>query len=160
MYLLFINTHFTKTAQRAVFLCNLQIVSQTVCSPCLTTFVGGDAGIRPRITVILYHFVHKINSCSWTASQIFLASKLKKYSVTLRIPDKRYAGIFFVSAQENSTQKGAFSGRRRRDSNPGGLLDPASLAVRCFRPLSHVSLIFNCLVITFLLPEELLSINH
>ncbi len=31
--------------------------------------------------------------------------------------------------------------RRRRDSNPGGLLDPASLAVRCFRPLSHVSII-------------------
>lgn len=30
--------------------------------------------------------------------------------------------------------------RRRRDSNPRGRLDPASLAVRCFRPLSHVSM--------------------
>lgn len=31
------------------------------------------------------------------------------------------------------------SGRRRRDSNPGELLHPTSLAVRRFRPLSHVS---------------------
>lgn len=29
--------------------------------------------------------------------------------------------------------------RRRWDSNPRGFLRPASLAVRCFRPLSHVS---------------------
>ena len=36
--------------------------------------------------------------------------------------------------------------RRRRDSNPRGVLPPASLAVRCFRPLSHLSVwIFCCL---------------
>ena len=37
--------------------------------------------------------------------------------------------------------------RRGRDSNPRGVLSPASLAVRCFRPLSHLSVLFlfNCL---------------
>lgn len=73
----------------------------------------GEGGIPHRSDSEPGRYTQKARTCSLSTR-------------TLRIPPKR---------------KDYINSRRRRDSNPRGLLNPASLAVRCFRPLSHLSVL-------------------
>src|SRR3990167_3281435 len=50
-----------------------------------------------------------------------------------------YADLKYYYIDASRARSPSTIWRRRTDSNRRGLLDPASLAVRCFRPLSHVS---------------------
>ncbi len=68
---------------------------------------------------------------------------LARYSLRLSHPSL-LSQVMFCSDRSSSVRRKSL--RRRWDSNPRGRLNPTSLAVRRFRPLSHVS---NSLLTTY-----------
>jgi len=78
-------------------------------------------------------------TCSVPVQDIFVAPEgFKNISEQLQIPEQS-PRLFALLHSLRSL-------RRVWDLNPRGLLDPASLAVRCFRPLSQLSVTAYCRV--------------
>ncbi len=100
---------------------------------------GGEGGIRtlePLTGLTVFKTVAIDHSATSPLARILHLAVARTFDSLFRVPIEK---IFFALRKMAETRRSRMPWRRGRDSNPRGLEGPATLAVWCFRPLSHLS---------------------